>query len=273
MILSDFHVHPDFSVDAVGTIEEYCRRALQLGLRAICFTTHYDYNPLRDKSSGTWKYNGTRVELTDDIVAAYLEDIDKAGNRFGNDGLSIYRGIEIDYTPGADGEAQRLRSKFEFDFVIGSVHIVNGYAISENDEAEEYFKRRSVEQMCEEYFPLLESAAGCESFDALGHLDYYARYARRFYGEKIDRLNPEKFDPVFEILKTNGTGIEINTSPCKRGEAGFHPAQRILDRAIDAGVRISSVGSDCHNPDHLGIGVKEAFQFLESRSITPVFPL
>lgn len=273
MILSDFHVHPDFSVDAVGTVEEYCERALKLGLGAICFTTHYDYNPLKDKDSGLWKYRGSQVGLTDDIVRIYLEEIERAKDKFKSDGLSVYRGIEIDYTPDAEVEAARLRSKFQFDFVIGSVHILNGFAISEAEEAEEYFSRKSIEQMSVEYFSLLESAARCKSFDALGHLDYYARYARKFYGDEIDRVDLDKFSPVFEILKTNGTGIEINTSPYKRGEADFHPSIRILDRAIESGVKISSIGSDCHRPDHLGIGINDAYEFLISRNLTPEFPL
>lgn len=273
MMLSDFHIHPDFSIDAVGSVEEYCRRALKLGLGAICFTTHYDYNPLKDKSSGYWIYHGSQVELTDEIVEVYLEEIEKVRDKFKENGLAVYRGIEIDYTPGSEREAVRLRSKFQFDFVIGSVHILNGYAISENDEAEEYFSRRSIEQMTGEYFPLLESAARCESFDSLGHIDYYARYARRFYGDEIERLDLKRYDPVFGILKSNGTGIEINTSPYKRGEAGFHPSRRILEYAIENGVKISSIGSDSHRPDHLGMGIKEAYEFMKSRNITPEFPL
>ena len=45
----DYHVHPDYSLDATGTIDEYCDRALELGLKQICFTTHYDSDPFREK--------------------------------------------------------------------------------------------------------------------------------------------------------------------------------------------------------------------------------
>ena len=45
MNLPDYHVHPDFSFDAKGTIDEFCETAIKKGLTEICFTTHYDTDP------------------------------------------------------------------------------------------------------------------------------------------------------------------------------------------------------------------------------------
>jgi len=273
MAFSDFHVHPDYSIDASGSVEQYCVKALDLGLEAICFTTHYDYNPVLDKDSGYWKYEGEKVKLNDGIVTAYLDEINIAKNRFGKSGLGVYAGIEIDYTPGSEKEADRLRSLFPFDFVLGSVHCVKGYVISEEGRAEEYFTGRSAAQAEDDYILLLTQAADCRFFDALGHLDYYIRYGRKYHRDLINNINIEKYDPLFETLKRNGIGIEINTSPYKRGETGFHPSEKILERAIDSGVIISSVGSDCHSPEQLGLGVKEAYGFLNDRNIKPLYPL
>jgi len=273
MALSDFHVHPDYSIDAVGSVKQYCEKALELGIEAICFTTHYDYNPALDKDSGYWKPGGKKVRLTDKIVAAYLEEIDAARAKFKESGPVVYAGIEIDYTPGSEKEADRLRSLFSFDFVLGSVHNVDGYDISENDRAEEYFTRRTMDQAADDYIALLEQAAQCRFFDALGHLDYFVRYCRKYYGESLDNIELGKYDPLFEILKRNNIGIEINTSPYKRGEVGFHPSVKILERAIESGVTISSVGSDCHSPEQLGLGINEAYKFLRSKNIQPLYPL
>ena len=44
--LTDAHVHPDFSIDAKGTVTEYCDRALEIGLSEIIFATHVDTDPL-----------------------------------------------------------------------------------------------------------------------------------------------------------------------------------------------------------------------------------
>ena len=40
--LSDFHVHPDYSIDAAGSIKEYCEKALELGLKIIVVVNKMD---------------------------------------------------------------------------------------------------------------------------------------------------------------------------------------------------------------------------------------
>ena len=273
MSISDFHVHPDFSIDAVGSITEYCEKALELRLGAICFTTHYDYNPALDKDSGYWKCKGSKIKLTDEAVGSYLEEIEIVKNSFRERGLKVYSGIEIDYTPGSEKEAERLRSLFSFDFVLGSIHSISGFVITVDDHAKEYFGNRTMDKAIDEYFSLLKMSAECRFFDALGHIDYFMCFGRRYYGDEIDDIGLEKYAPVFEILRKNDVGIELNTSPYKRGENGFHPSKKILEEAINSGVVISSVGSDCHSPDELGKGIKEGYLFLGSKNIIPQYPL
>jgi histidinol-phosphatase (PHP family) len=272
MILSDFHVHPDFSIDAVGTINEFCERAICLGLGAVCFTTHYDYNPALDKNSGYWKYKGSKVKLTDETVGLYLEEIEIAKNSFRDRGPRVYSGIEIDYTPGTEKEAERLRSLFTFDFVLGSIHCIKGFIFSDDEQAKKYFGDRTPEQAMNDFFGQLKMSAECCCFDALGHIDYFMRSARKYYGREINDNDIDRYAPTFEILRKNSVGIELNTSPYKRGETGFHPSKEILEEAINSGVVISSVGSDCHNPDELGMGVKEGYHFLDSKNIIPRYP-
>jgi len=50
--LVDYHVHPDYSLDATGSVQEHCRRAVELGLAEICFTTHFDADPAFAREDG-----------------------------------------------------------------------------------------------------------------------------------------------------------------------------------------------------------------------------
>jgi len=270
--LADFHIHPDYSIDAEGSIGQYCDRALKIGLGVICFTAHYDSNPKRAEIDGYWRYNGNRAKLSDSIVEKYIKDIQKARETYNRLSLDLFCGLEIDYYQGVEEEVERLRAKFPLDFVIGSVHCLDDIAISDESEAPSYFVRRSVDQMADNYFELLLMAARCRGFDCLGHLDYYIRYGREYYGDLINEIEVERFDPVFNMLKKNGIGIEINTSPFKRGGDTFHPSSEIIDRAINCGVAIMSAGSDCHRPADLGKGIVEAYDFLNRRDMEPVFP-
>ncbi len=271
-IPSDFHVHPDYSIDAAGTVRQYCDRALEIGLESICFTTHYDSNPRRMEADGYWRRNGKRVRFDDDLVGQYIGDIDRASDFYRQFGLMIFRGLEIDYFPGVEEEAQRVRDKFGLDFVIGSVHCLDDIAISDKNEAPAYFLRKTLSQMIEDYFGLLRRAADVPAFDCLGHLDYYIRYGQPFYGDDIFRVEIEHFDPVFEILKKNGRGIEVNTSQYRFGIRKFHPEKRIIERAVAAGVPIVSVGSDTHRSVNLSAGIPEAYELLRALGIRPIFP-
>ena len=44
MIQADYHVHSSFSGDSKSPMEEIIRKAVDLGLKYICFTEHFDYD-------------------------------------------------------------------------------------------------------------------------------------------------------------------------------------------------------------------------------------
>jgi len=270
--ISDFHVHPDYSIDAAGTIRQYCDRALEIGLRNICFTSHYDSNPRRVEADGYWRHKGRRVRFDDELVGRYIDEIDRAQRYYAQFGLRVFRGLEIDYFPGVEGEAQRVRDKYGLDFVIGSVHCLDDIAISDKREAPGYFLKKTLSRMVDDYFGLLRQAAETPAFDCLGHLDYYVRYGHLYYGDDIYKIELDHFDGIFDTLKKNGGGLEVNTSLFRFGIRKFHPAQEIIERAVAAGVSIISVGSDAHRPQTLGAGVIEAYDLLTALGVRPIFP-
>ena len=49
--LVDYHVHTDNSFDGKVSMAEQCEKAIEIGLKEIVFTEHYDLNP-NDKSKG-----------------------------------------------------------------------------------------------------------------------------------------------------------------------------------------------------------------------------
>jgi histidinol-phosphatase (PHP family) len=262
--LSDFHVHPDYSIDALGSIRQYCDRALEIGLKSICFTTHYDINPRRIELDGFWKVENQRVRISETLIQKYFKEIQSACEYFYQFGLSVFAGLEIDYYPGVEKEVARLRATFPVDFLIGSVHCLDNIAISDKKEAPSYFCNRTLDEMADDYFEMLLRAASFSGFDCLGHLDYYIRYGRDYYGDAIDRIDINRFDPIFSALVNSGEGIEINTSQFKHGLSRFHPSEDIIARATKAGVRIVSIGSDAHKPSQLGLGIPEADELLRT---------
>ena len=63
-MLIDYHLHTVYSHHAVGTIDDYLRRAEELGIKEVCFTEHISANTCRIRNSngrflipGCWMKN------------------------------------------------------------------------------------------------------------------------------------------------------------------------------------------------------------------------
>ena len=58
MVKADFHVHTEFSDDSNELMENQVERAIELGLKEICFTDHVDYGIKKDWDEGDIEWRG-----------------------------------------------------------------------------------------------------------------------------------------------------------------------------------------------------------------------
>ena len=261
--LSDYHVHPDYSLDATGTINQYCQRALELGLKEICFTTHYDTDPVRKDEDPFMRIDGKIVPLSEKNVKKYIEDVRRANKIYRPMGLSAKAGLEVDYAPHIEKDLRKNLTAFDLDYVLGAVHCLDHIAISASTEAESYFKKKNIEELCQEYYKVLHKAVESGLFDAIAHLDTYRKYGLSFYGEEILTAHRGLVEPVLELMVENDVGMEINTGLLRKGHNQFSPGLEILSLALNMNVKITAYGSDAHKVSHLGKGIKEAYLLVE----------
>jgi histidinol-phosphatase (PHP family) len=256
--IADFHIHPDYSVDAKGSIDEYCRRAFDMGLSEICFTTHYDADPTRIDFEGAMVVDGRREKISDDAVARYVNDVAKAREEYGRIGLVVRTGMEFGYFPGCDREIFRLLGKFPMEYRLGAVHTVGENCICCKDEAPKLFARLTLPQLADRYFQLLDDCAATGLFDCLAHLDAYRRYGLAHYGDEVNTIHRGRIEKLFETMAANDVGFELNTSAIRHGQAEYYPAMEIVNMARAAGVRLIALGSDAHHPDQMGLDFETA---------------
>ena len=257
--LSDYHVHPDYSLDATGTIDQYCQKALELGLKEICFTTHYDTDPVRKEEDPFMRIDGKIVPLSEENVKRYIEDVKKANKVYVPMGLSVKAGLEVDYAPHIEKDLRKNLAVFDLDYILGAVHCLDHIAISASKEAQSYFRRKSIKELCQEYYGVLTKAVRSGLFDAIAHLDIYRKYGLTFYGEDILTAHRGLVEPVLELMVENDVGMEINTGLLRKGHNQFSPNLEILNLVLKMNVKITAYGSDAHKVSHLGKGIKEAY--------------
>ena len=261
---SDWHVHPDYSLDATGTIDQYCHKALELGIKEICFTTHYDTDPFRKDDDPYIKIEGEIVPLSEDNVKRYISDGRRAARKFAPQGLSVKVGLEVDYAQHLEEQLGLNLANFDLDYILGAVHCLDHIAISASHEAERYFKKKSMEETVESYYEVLKQAVESNLFDSIAHLDIYKKYGLGFYGEDILTIHRGLVEPVLEIMVNSDMGMEVNTGVLRKGHKEFCPGAEILQLALEMGVRIVAFGSDAHKVEDLGKGIKEAYRIVEN---------
>jgi histidinol-phosphatase (PHP family) len=260
---ADYHIHPDYSKDATGSIEEYCQKALELGLKEICFTTHYDSDPFRKEIDPFMRVEGKMVTLTKDCVKRYIEDIRGADDKYHPQELSVKAGLEIDYAPHLEEKLREDVANFDLDYRLGSVHCLDHIAITASREAERYFEKKSGEQMVSEYYEILNKAVESGLFDVMAHLDIYKKYGLGFYGKEILTAHRGLVEPVLKLMAEKDVGMEVNTGVLRKDHQEFSPGMDILNTALSLGVSIIALGSDAHRVGDLGKGIQDAFLSVE----------
>ena len=257
-ILSDSHIHSDFSADSFSPMEDMADKACRLGLSSICFTEHMDYDfPPEDGR-----------EFVFDIPK-YLKRIAVLREKYNN--LKIRQGIELGLKPMLAPRLNKLTSNYPFDFVIGSTHLVDEkdpYYISFWDGISE------KQGICSYYEITHKNILSDTDFDVYGHIDYILRYTPAMRQLVKDNKDTEQYydecilntgEIISEILKKlieNGKGIEVNSSGLKYGLGYPHPHTWILKRYRELGGEIITIGSDAHSPDYIAYSFNDIYKIL-----------
>lgn len=251
MYLADYHTHSRISPDGSCTMADMARSAAEKGLQEICFTDHVE--PI------TWGENALRPLPYDwePLKAEFARAQEELG-----DTIRLRLGIELgDAIHDLAHTAKILEGAPEFDFVIGSIHMLSGkmggkdlYFFDPKDEQE---ARKGIRDYLERVLALAEWDG---PYNVLGHLTLPLRYLNELRGFHLtfDGYEAE----VEEILRTliaKGKGIEINTN---RGNEPL-PGEKWLKMYHQLGGEIITLGSDAHVDSHVGWAIRDRQKLLK----------
>ena len=149
----DYHMHSTVSFDAKDSGLDMARSCAARGLKEICFTDHIDYTPEMDMVFDTARYN------------AEYDGLEVPG-------LLIRRGMEYGLTPDNASQLKIDLNRRHFDFVLGSVHLVDGVDVY----LEPYWEGKTYDEAIRQYLETtLESVRAHEDYDVLGHLTFISK--------------------------------------------------------------------------------------------------
>lgn len=249
----DLHVHTWRCRHAIGTAEEYVRAAASRGVRVLAFTEHLPLAPvLAAQLEGAEGYAMPAGELRD-----YVADVQAAAELGVTLGVEVLLGAEADLVSEGIDHARGLLGESPFDVVLGSVHMIDGWAFDDPDRTDGY-NAWDLSELWERYFEDLAFAAQTGVADVIAHADLVKKFCKRPDGP-VDHL----YAQAAAALAGAGVAVEVNTAGLRKPCRELYPGSEFLGALCRAGVPVT-IGSDAHAPSDVGAGHGEAVAALRA---------
>jgi histidinol-phosphatase (PHP family) len=261
-VIVDYHMHlRDRAEEAPGGryrldhLERYVERAARAGVDEIGFTEHvYHFR----QTHALWEIPWMLDRCTDDLDE-YVGTVDEARRQ----GLPVKLGLEVDYFPGTEAALLELLAAYEWDYLLGSVHFVDGFPV---DQRPALTEKLPAAEAWRRYFVWLRNAARSGLFDALSHPDIVKFFGvRPADGEATHFVYEETADAV----EAAGLCVEISTKGLRVPVGELYPDPELLRAFHDRGAPIT-LASDAHEPEDVGRDFDRALELARAAGYNTV---
>lgn len=249
--LCDTHTHTHFSFDGAkhATVDALCRAAIARGITDLAITDHCDVN---GEQEGFYRLY--------DHAAAW-EEMTAAKERYRGK-LHLARGIELGQPHQYPDYAAEVLARHPYEFVIGSLHNltdVPDFWVMDYTKLPPMQIRQLFDRALAETERLVEYP-----ITTLGHLTYPHRYMALCGIEYDFSVHNSRIAALYEKMIRRDIALEVNVSPIWRGLGFSMPHRELLALYRDLGGRLITVGSDAHDPEHIGAGIRDGIALLAS---------
>lgn len=186
---------------------------------------------------------------------SYIEGVHQAAQSLQFD---VRLGLEVDFIPEKNERIQAFIQGYPWDFLIGSVHEIDGIDVQERNNT---WKREEGEALWHRYFELQRDAVNSGYFNLVSHpvrMRAVNPHLPANIDEELERLAAEatQRDIALEV-----NGYDILTYP---------DLVRHLVKACALHKTPISIGSDAHNPRQVASSHEQSEAILRQAGITQV---
>jgi histidinol-phosphatase (PHP family) len=249
MIPLDYHMHTNFSDDAVDTPEAMCLQAILLGVPEIGFSEHWDVGPY-EKNPRYFK------------PEAWYAELERLRSLFAGQ-LIIRAGIEIAEPHLYPQETAEVLGRASFDYAIGSVHF-DGPNFMFNGE---YFQSHTADEVYSSYFAEMDRMVRTAEIDIVAHFDIPARAGKPIFGYEPARYE-EKIRSALKTIIARGLALDINVSGLRKPAQIIMPDPLILKWFAEMGGLRVTLGSDAHRVAEVSLHLEQAIAAIQAVGLT-----
>ena len=244
-IATDFHSH--VSRTSANVMVQAAR---DKGLRVFGLSEHIFQMSEMRPTLGHMKLEGPPLSF-----AAYREGVQAAAERAE---LDARLGLEVDFIPGKNEQVHEAIQRYQWDFLIGSIHEVDGLFFESEDLQ---WDREEGETLWLRYMVLLRKAVNSGYFQVVSHPVRMARQNPHV---------PASLDQELERLAADATArnvaLELNGYDMKK----YPDLVRRVARACARQGTPISVSSDAHRPQDIAGKHAETEAIMRDAGLTHV---
>lgn len=274
------HSHSGQYVEhAKDTLEEVVAEAIRCKMQSFCLTEHMPRLDSRDIYP-----EEIELGMTVETLAKTFDDYYNHAKRLQRDcsGIKLLVGAEVEHIDSRYYPfIAELRSKYELDMVVGSIHHVR--AIPIDYSLDKWIEARNVcggdlqyfEQYFDDQYEMLQQIRP----DVVGHFDLIKLFARHEHCS-LDFENLSNYPTIWSKIERNidyavniGSLIEINSAAIRKGWTTPYPSAEIAKLMVTKGAKFC-LSDDSHGVAQVALNYHKSAAYLrETLGVNTVYYL
>ncbi len=232
-MLTSYHNHTRWS-DGAPTIAAQIQAARGFGLDELGISDHFTLAP--DEVEVEWS-------MPLDALGDYVLEVLGAAQQTRD--LRVRLGLEADFYPETVADLRERLAPYPWDFIIGSVHAVDGFPIDSESADWENLSVAGRDEIWRLYWTRIRELAESRVFDFVGHLDLPKKFGFR----PSVGLGAEEA-AALDAIAAAGMAIEINTAGWSLPAREAYPSLSLLQAARRREIPLL-INADAHFPEFL----------------------
>jgi histidinol-phosphatase (PHP family) len=263
-ILANYHTHNHYC-DGKEAPEAYVKKAIELGFKALGFSSHApvlfdnDYSILPEKL-------GDYCSEIERLKSIYSEQID------------LFLSLEADYIPNKTYDFSYFRKECKLDYIIGAIHLV-AHPISgeiwfiDGGKQDRWDKGLNdvfggdIQDGVKAFYRQTNEMIESQKIDILGHFDKIKMHNKNRFFSQEDKWYQNLIQEGLQLIKEKGVVMEINTRGLYKGRFDeLFPSSSIFQKAQEMGIPLM-LNTDAHHPNELLGYYSEAMEIIRKAGI------
>ena len=206
---------------------------------------------------------GWTVDTLASKFEEYAQEMDELIPRYA-DRINLLKGFEAEIVPNDSYVDIMLdfREKYAFDYMVGSVHYVDGIIIDYTPEllGEAARQHGGLDALAVRYYELVREMVLNLKPDVVGHLDLVRKFAPSETAVDSQAIRRKAYKAM-QAIKEQGCILDLNTAGYRKKLGRPYPAPWLIQEALELDIPFC-FGDDSHCISDVGAGLEDGREYL-----------